>query len=117
MTSRSSPPTVFNLFADLPTRLSTEEMRDLAAWPGVRIERILSTGQTSPPGFWYDQADDEWVVLLKGAARLRFADPDAVVDLSPGDSLWISAGRRHRVEWTDTEATTVWLAVFVGEPE
>ena len=116
MASPPSHPTVFNLLANLPTRLPAEEMRDLAAWQGVRIERILSTGQASPPGFWYDQADDEWVVLLKGAARLRFADPDAVVDLSPGDSLWISAGRRHRVEWTDPEATTVWLAVFVGEP-
>ena len=83
----------------------------LAERPGVRIERIVSTGQASPPGFWYDQDWGEWVVLLSGAARLRFADEDEPRHLGPGDWVDIPAHCRHRVEWTDPDQPTVWLAV------
>jgi cupin 2 domain-containing protein len=77
----------------------------------VRIERIVSTGQASPPGFWYDQADDEFVVLLMGAARLRFEEGDVTLDMKPGDWIEIPAQVRHRVESTQAESPTVWLAV------
>jgi len=79
--------------------------------PKVRIVRIVSTGQASPPGFWYDQSDDEFVVLLSGAARLRFENGDLSLDLKPGDWVEIPAHTRHRVEWTQAEPPTVWLAV------
>lgn len=63
-----------NLFDDLPAPGGDEDFRTLFERAGVRIERIVSTGQSSPPGFWYDQDSFEWVALLAGAARLRFAD-------------------------------------------
>jgi cupin 2 domain-containing protein len=77
----------------------------------VRVERIVSFGHASPPGFWYDQPWHEWVVLLTGAARVLFEGDSAPVQLGPGDSLDIPAGRRHRVEWTAPDGPTVWLAV------
>jgi cupin 2 domain-containing protein len=77
----------------------------------VRIERIVSTGQESPPGFWYDQPDDEFVVLLAGAARLRFEDGDVTLDMKAGDWVEIPAHVRHRVESTQADPPTVWLAV------
>jgi len=78
--------------------------------PGVRIERIVSTGQSTPPGAWYDQPDDEWVALLAGRATLRWED-GSQTDLSPGDWLQIPAHVRHRVEATSTDPPCVWLAV------
>jgi cupin 2 domain-containing protein len=100
-----------NLFAALPTRAAEELVTVLASGPHVRIERIVSTGQASPPGFWYDQDWNEWVVLLSGAARLRFADEPEARVLEPGDFVDIAAHRRHRVEATDPAGPTVWLAV------
>lgn len=100
-----------NLFADLPRDLAQEQVTELLATPGVTIERIVSNGQASPPDFWYDQARPEWVMLLTGAARLRFDDDATVHALKPGDYLHIPAHRRHRVEWTDDTQPTIWLAV------
>ena len=80
--------------------------------PGLRIERIVSTGQCSPPDFWYDQPEGEWVIVLQGAARLRFADENEARTLQAGDFIDIAPHRRHRVDWTDPTQTTVWLAVF-----
>ena len=82
--------------------------------PGLRIERIISFGQASPPGFWYDQTHAEWVVVLTGAAHLRFDDEAALRSLSPGDYVEIAAHRRHRVEWTDPTQPTIWLAIHYG---
>jgi len=87
-------------------------MDALLTRPGLRIERIVSRGQASPPGFWYDQAEAEWVVVLAGAARLRFQDETEARALGPGDWLDIAPHRRHRVEWTDPTVATVWLAVI-----
>jgi len=102
-----------NLFTDLPPGALADERYDsLLAHPGLRIERIVSTGQCSPPGFWYDQAEGEWVAVLQGEARLRFADEAQARHLRPGDWLEIAPHRRHRVDWTPSDATTVWLAVF-----
>jgi cupin 2 domain-containing protein len=99
-----------NLFANIPAELPREVIEPLLTAKNVCIERILSRGQTSPPGFWYDQAQHEWVLLVQGAARLEF--PDRTETLGPGDYLHIPAHQRHRVAWTSPEETTVWLAVF-----
>jgi cupin 2 domain-containing protein len=103
-----TPPS--NLFDGIPAPLPDELIQTLLASPALRIERIVSLGHASPDGFWYDQGWDEWVVLLSGAARLRF-EGDLTVDLRPGDHLNIPARHRHRVDWTDPTRPTVWLAV------
>jgi len=101
-----------NVFTGLPTVLPEEVFTILLDRPGLRIERIVSQGQASPPGFWFDQAQCEWVMVLQGAARLRFEGEDQVVDMAPGDCVDIPAHRRHRVEWTTPNEPTIWLAVF-----
>jgi cupin 2 domain-containing protein len=100
-----------NLFAKLPTQAPAEEIVGLAEKSGARIERIVSTGQASPAGFWYDQPSTEWVLVVAGKAALRFEDEPAPRVLSPGDWLEIPAHARHRVDWTDAAGPTVWLAV------
>jgi cupin 2 domain-containing protein len=101
-----------NLFQDIPRQLPEEITDTLAVSDQVRIERIVSHGQSSPPGFWYDQDQNEWVVLLKGEASLRIAGCDEAVRLAPGDYLNIPAHVKHRVESTSATEDTVWLAVF-----
>jgi cupin 2 domain-containing protein len=101
-----------NVLRDLPDARAGEVAETLVAAPAARIERIVSQGQASPPGFWYDQAEAEWVLLLEGAARLRFADEVEDRVLGPGDHVEIAAHRRHRVQWTDPDRPTIWLAVF-----
>lgn len=105
-----------NLFDSLPDPLPEELVEKLVEQDGLRLERIVSTGHITPAGEWYDQELDEWVVMLTGAARLRFDDPEEVMTLSPGDYLKISAHRRHRVDWTDPNASTVWLALHFRIP-
>jgi len=100
-----------NLLAGLPTLQAEEQVERLIEGSNIRIERVVSTGQASPVGFWYDQPDDEFVVLLAGAARLRFERDDRGIDLGPGDWLEIPAHARHRVEWTQADPPTIWLAV------
>ena len=100
-----------NLFTGIAPRLTTEEITTLLASPGLRIERIVSHGQASPAGFWYDQPQAEWVVVLAGRAELRFEDGDTTTRMGPGDWLHIPAHRRHRVAWTDPTQATIWLAV------
>lgn len=99
-----------NLLASVPSNLAEEQLETILALPNVRIERIISFGHTSPPGFWYDQDQHEFVVVLQGAARLRFDDDDALIDLVAGSFVNIPAHRRHRVEWTDPDQPTIWLA-------
>ena len=101
-----------NLFTGLPrSTLENEHFLELLTRPGLRIERIVSTGQSSPEGFWYDPAEGEWVVLLQGEALLRFADEPEARRLGPGDFIDIAPRRRHRVDWTQAEPATVWLAI------
>jgi cupin 2 domain-containing protein len=100
-----------SLFAGVPTRLDKEEITTLARLPGASIERIVSTGQASPPGFWYDQDWTEWVVVLAGSAGLLIEGDEAPRILYPGDHLEIPPHVRHRVEWTHPDRPTVWLAV------
>ncbi|NPU86267.1 MAG: cupin domain-containing protein [Syntrophaceae bacterium] len=101
-----------NIFADIPDLIQEELFTPILHSAGCRIERIVSRGHRSPEGFWYDQDEDEWVVLLKGSAALRFKDRDEFVTLKPGDHILIEKNRRHRVEWTDPGGETVWLAVY-----
>jgi cupin 2 domain-containing protein len=101
-----------NLFDHLPSRLPTEIIDTIACGDGVRIERIVSHGHCSPPGFWYDQSESEWVLLLQGEATLRFEHGDRVVQLRAGTHVNIAAHERHRVDRTAEGEPTVWLAVF-----
>ena len=106
--------TLSNLFHDLPQHLPDELVQTLLNADDVRVERIVSHGHASPEGFWYDQDQSEWVVVLTGAARLRVEHE--VVDLKPGDFINIPAHRRHRVEWTTPDEPTIWLAVHYAAP-
>jgi cupin 2 domain-containing protein len=103
---------VNNLFANLPTNLPEELVEILVQNDGLRIERIVSTGHASPKGFWYDQDQHEWVVVLTGRAKLLVEGDDQPVEMGPGDWINIPAHRKHRVEWTTSDEPTVWLAVF-----
>ena len=101
-----------NLFADLPDTLPKEVAQVLVDSQSVRIERIVSSGQSSPEGFWYDQDEHEWVVVLSGQAGLMFEHDSEPVHLLPGDCVNIPAHCRHRVDWTAPDKPTIWLAVF-----
>ena len=104
-----------NLFTDLPTNLPDEIFSTLLEAHNLRIERIVSHGHASPEGFWYDQDQHEWVIVLQGAARLSIDGESK--ELKPGDYLNIPAHQKHRVEWTTSDEPTVWLAVFYGAEE
>ncbi|HSG21586.1 MAG TPA: cupin [Azonexus sp.] len=101
-----------NFFSQLPrSTAENEQFSDLLKRPGLRIERIVSTGQASPPDFWYDQPTSEWVLLVQGEAKLRFADEAEARHLQAGDFIEIAAQRKHRVDWTPPSTITIWLAV------
>ncbi|MDY0042271.1 MAG: cupin domain-containing protein [Desulforhabdus sp.] len=101
-----------NIFTEMASEhFSDELIEHLVMARGVRIERIVSNGHSSPEGFWYDQEQDEWVMVLKGSAGLLFEGSDEVLKLNSGDWIDIPAHKRHRVEWTDSGEKTIWLAV------
>ena len=105
-----------NLLTDLPSgSLAEEVFTTLVERPGLRIERIVSTGQMTPEGEWYDQETGEWVLLVEGRARLRIEGEAYDRELRPGDFLHLPAHCRHRVVWTDKEKPTVWLAIHWRE--
>src|SRR5437773_4666198 len=103
-----------NLLSNIPTSLPEELLETLVQADNIHIERIVSHGHVSPEGFWYDQDQPEFVVLLHGAARLRIKGDDEPVEMKPGDFISIPAHKRHRVEWTTPSEPTIWLAVFYG---
>ena len=98
-----------NLFDNIPSQLPDELFTTLHDAANVRIERIISHGHNSPQDFWYNQPQHEWVIVLKGAARLRFED--CTVEMKPGDFKNIPAHKKHRVEWTTPDEPTIWLAI------
>jgi len=100
-----------NLFTPLAAPPGGEFFETLAETGSFMLERIVSTGQSTPPGEWYDQDLDEWVALLTGSATLRFQEPDEVVTLAPGDWLLIPAHRRHREEHTAKDSESIWIAL------
>ena len=99
-----------NIFREIPEVLPEELFECLVDTPNVRIERIVSRGHCSPQEGWYEQAKNEWVLLVQGAAHLEFEGRDSV-RMAAGDWLNIPAGQRHRVRWTEPEADTIWLGV------
>ena len=101
-----------NLFTNLPADTSLEQIEPLLESATVRIERIVSHGQSTAADDWYDQDENEWVVLLKGKATLRFADDEELLTMHPGNFVHIPAHQRHRVESTAVNQPTIWLAIF-----
>jgi len=105
------PPEILNMLTGLPPALSGEVFDTIVESDFVRIERIVSNGQATPQGEWYDQERDEWVLVLAGSAGLLFDGAQGPQRLVAGDCALIPAGCRHRVVWTDPNVRTVWLAV------
>jgi cupin 2 domain-containing protein len=102
---------VKNLFADVPENLRDELVETILQTSSFHVERIVSRGHCSPDDFWYDQDEHEWVLLLMGSAVLCFEDQSENITLTPGNYINIEKHRRHRVEWTDLEQETIWLAI------
>ena len=103
--------TTANIFNNIPEDLPDELVEVISGTENIRIERILSRGQASPPGFWYDQEMDEFVLLLRGRAGLVFDGKMDRIEMKPGDYVHIPAHVKHRVAWTDPKHETVWLAI------
>lgn len=100
-----------NLFTPVSDKGTEEVFERILTSGAVRIERIVSHGHTSPANEWYDQDEDEWVLVLKGSGKILFEDGREFL-LGAGDYLHILAHQKHRVTWTDPVAVTIWLAVF-----
>jgi cupin 2 domain-containing protein len=100
-----------NIFGGFPQMMIKEMSEVLLKTEHFSLERIISSGQMTPPGEWYDQDTSEWVILLGGNAGLLFEGETEVCVMRPGDYVHIPAHRRHRVEWTDPGQKTVWLAL------
>ncbi|MFC1489736.1 cupin domain-containing protein [Candidatus Latescibacterota bacterium] len=103
---------VENIYSGIPDDLPNELTDIIASNENIRIERIISRGNATPPGEWYDQDENEYVLLLSGMAKLSFENSPDMIDMKAGDYLIIPAHKRHRVEWTTPDKDTVWLAVF-----
>lgn len=99
-----------NIFDNFPSEVPEEIFESIIQTRTIKIERILSKGQNSEEGFWYDQDQAEWVLVVKGKAQLEFEDK--VIELTPGDYVNIKAHEKHRVKWTTPEEETIWLAIF-----
>jgi len=99
-----------NIYTAVPCNLEQEVFEQLAGNACVMIERILSKGQKSPPTGWYDQEKNEWVLVLKGKAVLVFENQESI-NLNEGDFINIPPHKKHKVEWTDPDSETIWLAV------
>ena len=100
-----------NIFSSIPDIIENEIFEDLLKKDSVRIEKIVSKGQSSPKNSWYDQEEHEWVIVLEGAGIISFENGNDV-KLCKGDFLNIPAHTKHKVKWTDPDSSTIWLAVF-----
>ena len=100
-----------NILSKIPSDLQKEQVIDILKHENVRIERIVSKGHASPGSGWYDQADNEWVIVLEGSGKILFKDGNEFL-LKRGDYLNIPKHTKHKVTWTDSETETVWLAIF-----
>ncbi len=99
-----------NIFQKLPDS-DSEVFEELLKTGNFKLERIISRGQSTPEGEWYDQNNAEWVILLSGSAGIKFDDNDEIIELKKGDYLNIPPHKKHRVEWTDKKYETVWIAL------
>ncbi len=106
-----------NLFAAIPDQLPDELVTVILQQPTLRIERIVSRGHCSAPGFWYQQQQHEWVLLVQGAARLRLENQPTPVSMEAGDYLLIPAELRHRLEWTSPASDCIWLCLFFSDSQ
>jgi cupin 2 domain-containing protein len=111
--ARMTTPPIVNILTTLPAKQPDEAVTTLLTTKGVRIERIVSYGNASQEGFWYDQDEVEWIIVLAGHALLTVEGESAERELRPGDSMLLPSHCRHRVSWTHPDQPTVWLAVFV----
>ena len=102
-----------NIFSNIPAELPEELFETLHQQSNIRIERIISKAHHNAENDWYDQEQDEWVILLHGQARLEFDNPASTQLLTPGDYLMIPAHVKHRVAWTQENCETIWLAVHI----
>ncbi len=100
-----------NIFKNIPDKLNREFIEELLSTKNFKLERIVSDGQKSPADFWYDQDENEFVLLLSGSAKISF-DNGKIFELNPGDYLIINAHQKHRVDWTSTDQKTFWLTLF-----
>ena len=99
-----------NIFSSLPDKLEHESLEELLRHENIKIERIVSQGHTSPGNGWYDQKENEWVIILEGSGSILFESGDEV-NLIKGDYLNIPAHTRHKITWTDSNSITIWLAI------
>ena len=104
-----------SIFSEYEISKSHEILETLLESENFKLERIISSGQATPEGEWLCQELDEWVILLSGKAGLSFEDEECILDLFPGDYIHIPANKRHRVEWTDKNQKTIWLALHYKE--
>jgi cupin 2 domain-containing protein len=102
---------VNNIFDNIPNDLREEFFETITKNKDLRIERIVSSGQVTPLGEWLCQEENEWVILLSGEAEVVFEDGSPSPRMRPGSYLLIESGRKHRVEYTDPNQKTVWLAI------
>lgn len=102
-----------NVFSDVPKEIPKEIFEDLLSRPPLRLQKIVSAGQSTPPGEWYKSNTDEWVILLSGGAKLFYEGDTNVRNMQPGDYVLIPAHLRHRVEWTHPVENTIWLALHL----
>lgn len=101
-----------NIFDKIPKNLPAELTEEILNSKSVRIERIISRGHQSPKDFWYDQDENEWIILLQGSAVLSFKEDNKSLTMKAGDFLNIPAYQKHRVEQTDQNEDTIWLCIF-----
>jgi cupin 2 domain-containing protein len=101
-----------NIFSGVPRQITQEITDVIVSSPTARIERIVSKGHSSSRDYWYDQEQNEWVIVIKGKARLEFYGEIQLLELNEGDYINIPSHNKHRVDWTDPESETIWLAVF-----
>lgn len=100
-----------SILHDIPQNIPEEIIDTIISTKDLKIERIVSQGQCSPDGFWYDQKDNEWVIIIKGKAILEFATQEEII-LNEGEYINIPAHKKHRVKWTDPQRKTIWLAIY-----
>ena len=101
---------ITNIFNNIPTQLSQELFQDIISKDGIKIQRIVSQGAITQDDKWFNQENDEWVIVLQGKATLSFED-DSDIKLSIGDYILIPAHKKHKVSWTSSDEQTVWLAI------
>jgi len=99
-----------NIFKNIPNKLQEELFEDIISNNGIKIQRIVSQGNTTPKNEWYDQEGDEWVIVLQGKATISFENEDDV-NLILGEYINIPAHKKHRVSWTSEDEQTIWIAV------